>query len=59
MLKIQTVMVNDENMEIRINGEYVMSLNRDVHGWAGMNMLEDFLSILSKYDGIEVEFDSD
>lgn len=36
--------VNDELIELFMNGKYVCSASHDKHGWAGMELLENMVS---------------
>jgi hypothetical protein len=38
--RLDIIHKNDENVEIRVDGRFVISANHDEHGWAGMNLVK-------------------
>ncbi len=55
MSKIQIREINEEHIEILVDGEWICSADHDEDGWAGMEKVETFTESLAKKLGIEVE----
>lgn len=49
------VWVNDEQVEIRVNGETVADANHDEHGWDGMEAVINTATAIAKAAGMRVE----
>jgi hypothetical protein len=46
--------INDETVEVDVNGVEVASVNHDEHGWAGMGAVLDTARKMAKALGVEV-----
>ena len=50
---------DEEQLEIRINGETVGTYNHDDHGWAGMQAAEQLAEQFAKALGLKIEQDEE
>lgn len=52
---VSIVWINDEQVEIRVNGETVADANHDEHGWDGMEAVIKTATAIAKAAGMGVE----
>ncbi|KKM66823.1 hypothetical protein LCGC14_1477380 [marine sediment metagenome] len=55
MSKIQIKEIDEEHIEVLVDGEWVCSADHDEDGWAGMEKVEALAESIAKKLGIEFE----